>query len=266
MNQEKLAQRIGIDGVAVKPSRMDPALVVDAQFDIVTIDFEGREHVPPREALSGLDTAGSVLVTVPLRADGFDPLGDRGVLDRIPAGLGLVFVAGHPDYLAAHERARAIEPRLTKAVADHPDAWIGTEGIEELALATGRTQFDLLSPGTERRVRRLRETGFTGTIAVYAPTVLTADTDEILDAVGSYVARRGPIRNALTRHAEPNRHADGQDRSTLLRGAREFTLTGDTREVAGRVRRLRAAGVDVVISYPARGYDVFSAVASASGH
>ncbi len=52
-----------------------------------------------------------------------------------------VLVAGHGAYLTDDEAARAVAPRLRAAV-DVPAPWVGTEGIERLALAVGGTQYD----------------------------------------------------------------------------------------------------------------------------
>ncbi|ODR81952.1 luciferase, partial [Haladaptatus sp. W1] len=189
--------RTGLDAAALKPAECDVRQAHSMPFETVTIDYEGREHLPDTETLRELAAEKNVLMTVPVRADGFDPLGDDSLFGRLPDGVGTVFVAGHSAYLTEDERSRAIAPRLGAALERSPDGWVGTEGIERVATATGATQFELLSRSTTRDVRALRAAGFDGTVAVYAPTVLTDDEDAILDAVGAYVARRKPVARAL---------------------------------------------------------------------
>ena len=87
--------------------------------------------------------------------------------------------------------------------------------------------------------------------------MLSDDDDEILDAVGGYVARRGPVRRALPDDAATDADADGRAREVLLAAASDFALVGDTDTVTERVADLEAAGVDRVVAYPARGLAAF---------
>jgi hypothetical protein len=205
--------------------------------------------------LSELATEFELRVTVPVRATGFDPLGDSELRSSLPSGVGEVLVPGHPAYLDESERRRAVAPRLEAATADASDPWIGTEGVERLALALGETQFDLLSTQTAPEVHALRTAGFDETIAVYAPTVLSVDEDEILDAVGAYAARRGDMWDALPDGAPRDRRITGSARETLLSACRKYALVGDPESVSRRVSELREVGVDYVIGYPAAGLD-----------
>jgi hypothetical protein len=248
---------LGIDAVALKPAEVDVGRAAALSVGTVTVDFEGREHVPAPETLATLAETATVRVTAPVRADGYDPRGDDSLLDGVPDPVGLVAVAGHPAYLSERERTRAVAPRL-RAVADRDgDPWIGTEGIERLALAVGGTQYDLLAGSTERDARALRAAGFDGEIAVYAPTVLTPEADEMLDAVGDYAARRPGVAESLPADAATDSTATGEARETLLAACREYALVGDGATVADRVDRLHDAGVDHVVAYPARGLDPF---------
>jgi alkanesulfonate monooxygenase SsuD/methylene tetrahydromethanopterin reductase-like flavin-dependent oxidoreductase (luciferase family) len=197
-------------------------------------------------------------VTTPVRADGFDPLGDDSLVATLPGGATRVLVAGNPAYLTESEAKRAVAPRLGAARDRSPDAWVGTEGIERLALAAGGTQFELLSATTEREVRAMRAAGFDGEVALYAPTVLTDDPDETLDTVGSYVGRRGPVRRALPEDAATDATATGRAREVLLEAATDFTLVGDAETVRERIETLRSVGVDHVVAYPARGLELFT--------
>ncbi len=226
-------------------------------FETITIDYEGREHLPDETVLHELAAEKNVLMTVPIRADGFDPLGDDSLFDRLPETVGTVFVAGHSAYLDDEEKRRAVAPRLGAALERSPDAWVGTEGIERIATATGATQFELLSRSTERDVRALRSARFEGTVAVYAPTVLTDDEDTILDSVGAYVARRKPVARALPDGAATDASADGRARRILSAASRDFALVGTETEIGAQVEELKAAGVDLVVGYPARGLDSF---------
>jgi hypothetical protein len=199
-----------------------------------------------------------VLLTTPVRADGFDPLGDDHLFDRIPSGVGRVLVAGHAAYLTREERKRAVSPRLRAARERAPDAWVGTEGIERVALAAGGTQYELLSRSTERDLRALRAAGYDGEIAVYAPTVLTDDEDEVLDAVGAYVSRRRPVARALPEGAATDGSATGRAREVLSKASRDFALVGTAETVRTRVSALKDAGADIVVGYPARGVEEFA--------
>lgn len=248
----------GIDGVALKPAEVDVARGADLPVDLLTIDYEGPEHVPDRDTLRRVADAGPVRLTVPVRADGFDPLGDDRRLAALPDGIDVVVVAGHPSYLTTAERRRAIAPRFGAAVERAPDAWVGTEGVERLALATGATQFSLLSPTVERTFRALRSAGFDGGLAVYAPTVFSDDDATILDAVGDYVARRRTVWEALPDgRGDDYRDVDGLA-ETVLAAAEDYALVGPPESVRERIRQLKAAGADYVVSYPARGLDEFN--------
>jgi hypothetical protein len=255
--------RTGIDAVALKPAECDISRAGELPVDRVTIDYEGREHLPDAATLDRLAAETELYVTTPVRADGFDPLGDDSLVARIPDPARRVLVAGHGAYLSDDESSRAVAPRLGAARCDAPDAWIGTEGVERIALAAGGTQFELLSRSTGQDVRALRAAGFDGEIAVYAPTVLTDDEDAVLDAVGAYVARRRPVARALpdgdgTDAAPPTgASATGRTREVLSAAARDFALVGSPETVRERIDSLREAGVDHVVGYPARGIDEF---------
>lgn len=245
----------GIDAVALKPSEMDLSRAHELPVSTLTVDYEGREHVPEPGVLVDLADSFECRVTVPVRADGFDPLGDDSLRSSLPADLGEVLVAGHSAYLSEEERRRAVAPRLGKAAEDAADPWVGTEGVERVALAVGGTQFELLSTRTDRDVRALRAAGFEGDIAVYAPVVLSDDPDTILDAVGPYAARRGPVRAQLPDDAPAHSSATGRTRETLLDACHEYALVGEPETVAQRIADLNAEGVDRVVAYPARGLD-----------
>ena len=247
----------GLDAAAVKPAECDLSLVSELPFETVTIDYEGREHLPDAETLAELADEKDVLVTVPVRADGFDPLGDDALLASLPEEVGYVVVAGHPAYLTASERRRAVAPRIRAGVDRAPGAWVGTEGIGRVALATGATQFELLSRTTERDLRALRAAGFVGDISVYAPTVLAGDDDTILDAVGAYVARRGPVARALPDDAATDSGVAGRAREVLLAASRDYALVGTPTAVSERVAALKAAGADRIVGYPAGGIEQF---------
>jgi alkanesulfonate monooxygenase SsuD/methylene tetrahydromethanopterin reductase-like flavin-dependent oxidoreductase (luciferase family) len=249
----------GIEAAALKPAECDVSRAADLPVDTVAVDYEGPEHVPDAETLEALTESLEVRLTTPVRADGYDPLGDDGRDAEAPASVGRVLVAGHPAYLDDEERKRAVAPRFGAAVERHPDAWVGSEGVERVALATGRPQFELLSRSTERDLRALRAAGHEGTVAVYAPTVLTDDDDAVLDAVGDYVARRGPVADALPDGAATDASAAGRAREVLHAAARDYALVGDPGTVGERVDDLKAAGADVVVAYPARGLSSFVA-------
>ncbi|PSP39263.1 luciferase, partial [Halobacteriales archaeon QH_10_70_21] len=226
--------------------------------DATVVDYEGREHLPDPATFEALASSFDCYVTTPVRADGFDPLGDDSLVATLPGGATRVLVAGNPAYLTESEAKRAVAPRLGAARDRSPDAWVGTEGIERLALAAGGTQFELLSATTEREVRAMRAAGFDGEVALYAPTVLTDDPDETLDTVGSYVGRRGPVRRALPEDAATDATATGRAREVLLEAATDFTLVGDAETVRERIETLRSVGVDHVVAYPARGLELFT--------
>ncbi|MCU4741936.1 luciferase [Halobacteria archaeon AArc-m2/3/4] len=253
-----LRSRIGLDAIAIKPAECDVSRVTDTPVDTLAIDYEGREHLPDAETLTALtaESNTAVRLTTPVRADGFDPLGDDSLLESLPDGVGRVLVAGHPAYLSSEEQRRAIAPRLGAALESAPDAWVGTESVERIAMATGATQYDLLTRSTERTLHALRTAGFDGDIAVYAPTVLTDDPDAVLDAVGGYVARRRPVAEALPDPEEAtDSSATGRTREVLLEAASDYALVGTESAVRERIDELRTAGATTVVGYPARGLD-----------
>lgn len=245
----------GIDAVALKPAEVDLQRATGLSVDTLTVDFEGREHVPAPATLSALAAEADVRITAPVRADGYDPLGEDHLLRERPEEVGLVVVAGHPAYLDDHEARRAVAPRLRDVVERAEDPWVGTEGVERIALAVGGTQYDLLSETTLGDVRALRAAGFEGDVAIYAPVVLTEDEDAVLDAVGAYAARRPSVGEVLPADVPTDSTATGAVRETLLDGCHEYALVGDVDAVRARVDRLREAGVDYVVGYPARGLD-----------
>src|SRR6056297_695449 len=255
MLTEGVLATAGIDAIAVKPTECDGSRATDLAVETITIDYEGREHLPDAETLTDLAEDKTVRVTTPVRADGFDPLGDDERWERLPDSVGRVLVAGHPAYLTDEEKQRAVAPRLGAARDRAPDAWVGTESVERIALAVGGTQFELLSRSTERDLHALRATGFDGEIAVYAPLVVSDDEDAILDAVGGYAARRKPVREALPGDAATDATATGRARSVLSAAVRDYALVGDEDSVRTQTDRLRDAGVDTVVGYPARGID-----------
>lgn len=249
--------KTGLDGAALKPAECDVQQALDLPFETVTVDYEGREHLPDAETLTELADEKRVLMTIPVRADGFDPLGDDGILVDLPDGVGHVVVAGHPAYLSATERCRAIAPRIRALVDRVPNVWVGTEGIKRVALATGATQFELLSRTTDREVNALRTAGYDGEIAVYAPTVVTNDDDETLDAVGAYISRRGPVARALPDDAATDSSATDRAREVLLAASSDYALVGTPARIGDRVRALKESGVDRVVGYPAQGIERF---------
>lgn len=246
---------VGIDATALKPTETDLERAHELDVETLTFDYEGTEHVPDPETLRELAAEFDLRVTVPVRADGFDPRGDDTLRQSLPAGVSEVLVAGHPAYLSDSEQRRAVAPRLARAASTAEDPWVGTEGVERLALAIGGTQFELLSAGTRNSVRALRAAGFEGEIAVYAPTVLSANEDTILDAVGAYAARRQRVRDQLPKDPATDSTASGNTREILHTACREYALVGAPKTVTGRVEDLREAGVDRVVAYPASGLD-----------
>lgn len=250
--------RVGLDAIALKPAECDVSRVCDLAVDTVVIDYEGREHLPSADALRTLSERGAVYLTTPVRVDGFDPLGDDSLVEWIPEGVRRVFVAGHAAYLSDTEQRRAVAPRLRSALDSEvtPTPWVGTAGIKRIALAAGSVQYELLTRETRKSIRALRAAGYEGGVSVYAPTVVSGDDNEILDAVGGYVARRRVVREALAEHtAEPatDRRASGAVRDRLLTAAREFALVGDRETIRQRISSLHDAGVDTVVGYPAAG-------------
>jgi len=254
-----VAARTNLDGIALKPTECDVSVAADLPLDLVCLDYEGHEAFPEASALADLAEAVDLRVTTPVRADGFDPRGDDSLVTTLPDAADRVLVAGHGAYLSDAERKRAVAPRLGDAAAAVREAggtpWVGTEGVERLALAAGGVQYDLLSRSTERDVRGLRAAGFEGELALYAPVVPTDDEDVVLDAVGAYAARRRPVREALPEGAETDAAATGRAREVLSAAVRDFALVGDPETVGERVRDLKAVGVDHVVGYPATGVD-----------
>ena len=115
--------RTGLDGVALKPTECDVGRGVDLDCDVLTIDYEGRANLPSAETLRALASSkGKLQVTTPIRADGFDPLGDDSLSRSLPSAARRVLVAGHSVYLSEAERARPIAPRLRTARERAPDA------------------------------------------------------------------------------------------------------------------------------------------------
>jgi len=255
MQTQGVLAATGIDAVALKPREVDLSRATALGTDAFVVDYEGRESLPDAGTLATLAADRPTRVNVPVRADGFDPLGDDSLWSQIPDAAGVVLVAGNPSYLSETERERAVAPRLGAARERAPDAWVGTEGVERIAIAAGGPQFELLSRTTERDVRALRAAGFAGTLAVYAPTVLADDEDTVLDAVGDYAARRGPVRSALPEGAATDAAATGRAREVLSSAVRDYALVGDVEAVRERVESLRAAGADRIVGYPARGLD-----------
>ncbi|MFB6297038.1 MAG: luciferase [Salinirussus sp.] len=246
----------GIDALACKPASMDPREASTLGVELLAVDYEGREHVPPSDLLADLAEGIDIRLTVPIRADGYDPLGDDSLLASVPDSVGLVAVAGNPAYLDGTERSRAVAPRLRTLVDGATDPWVGSEGIERIAMVVGGTQYDLLSGRTERDARALRAAGFTGGLAVYAPAVFSDEPDAILDAVGRYAGRRRPVRRALPDDCTLSSAVTGEARETLLAACRDYALVGEEDTVARQVDQLTAAGVDRIVAYPARGIDV----------
>ncbi|WP_436909609.1 DUF7388 family protein [Halosimplex marinum] len=257
MLQGATLAQAGIDAAAIKPAEVEVERARDLAVDTLAVDYEGREHLPSPETLAALAEAKELRVTTPVRADGFDPLGERDLAESLPESAGRVLVAGHPAYLTDAERERAVAPRLREAAARSRDPWVGTEGIERVALAVGGTQFELLGPGTDRRLRALRQAGYEGEVALYAPTVLTDEEDAVLDALGAYAARRAPVRSALPDGAPTDATAGGRAREVLSQAVRDYGLVGGVGTVADRVDELRDAGADRIVGYPARGLDPF---------
>jgi hypothetical protein len=247
--------RAGLDAIALKPTECDVSRAASIPVETLAIDDEGREHLPKPDVLETLASETDVLVTTPVRADGFDPLGDDTLLAELPSSVRRVLVAGHPAYLTDDERARAVAPRLGAAFERDPDAWVGSESVERIAMATGATQYDLLSRHTARELRALRAAGFEGDLAVYAPTVLTDDEDAILDAAGAYTARRRPVANALPEGAATDSQAAGRAREVLSKAVRDYALVGTPTKIREQTDALREAGATTVVGYPARGID-----------
>jgi alkanesulfonate monooxygenase SsuD/methylene tetrahydromethanopterin reductase-like flavin-dependent oxidoreductase (luciferase family) len=87
--------------------------------------------------------------------------------------------------------------------------------------------------------------------------VLADDEDTILDALGAYAARRGPVAERLPEGAPTDSTATGRAREVLSEAVRKYDIVGDGETVRDRVDALHEAGVDSVVAYPARGLDPF---------
>lgn len=244
-----------LESIALKPAETDVSRVRGLAVDLLAIDYEGREHVPDRSTLEALTDEFEVRMTMPVRADGFDPLGEDGRLNTLHPDVKPILVAGNSAYLGETEAGRSVAPRLRAAAEAVNDPWIGTEGIERVAMAVGGTQYDLLSATTSRTVRALRAAGFEDGIALYAPTLVTENEDAILDALGEYVSRRKRVRRALPDDGPTDSTATGRTREVLLAASRDFGIVGDPGTVEGRLDELRQAGVDCIVAYPAGGID-----------
>ncbi|MFA9424982.1 luciferase [Natronorubrum sp. A-ect3] len=249
--------RAGLDAIALKPAECDLSAAASIPVETIAIDYEGRDHLPSHETLTALADDTAVLLTTPVRVDGFDPLGDDSLVDELPDAVGRVLVAGHGAYLTDEERERSIAPRLDAALETDPDAWVGTESVERLAMATGATQYELLARRTAAELQALRAVGFEGEIALYAPTVLTDDDDIVLDAVGDYVSRRRPVARALPEDAATDASATGRAREVLLKAARDYALIGEADEIREQTDMLHEAGVTTIVGYPAQGLEPF---------
>jgi hypothetical protein len=248
----------GVDAVALKPTEHDLRRARELPVGTVAVDYEGREHIPSAELLQHLAPEREVRLTIPVRADGFDPLGEAGRLEWLPSGVDSILVAGHGASLTDDELRRAIAPQLSAARKRFPEAWLGTEGVERISTALGGPQYELLSKSTHSDLKALRAAGFEDTIAVYAPTVLTADTDALLNALGAYVSRRRPVRASLPdADVAPDASATGETRETLLEAIPRYGLVGTPNAVGEQAKALREAGADVIVSYPARGLGAF---------
>lgn len=246
---------LGIDAIAIKPSKVDISTVEQVSTPYLVIDFEGVDHLPRTSTVEALAEDSEVVMTAPIRADGFDPLGDDTLLRSYGDLVTFAFVAGHPAYLNRSEVPRAVAPRLTGALDRFGDALVGTEGIERLALTTGAPQYELLSRSTAAEVRGLRRMGFDGEVFVYAPLAVSEDEDLLLDTLGSYVSRRSVVANRLSDGVPTDRHASGSTREILLDAITEYTIAGSDHEVRKRVDALKRAGIDAVVAHPALGLD-----------
>lgn len=247
MTQLEVISDVGFDAVAAKPSHTDLVELTSSPVEHMVIDFEGREHYPSDTTLRKLKETTDIRVTIPIRADGFDPLGDRHHLDSLPPETKVVLVAGNPAYLTEDELRRPIAPRIGAATDEFSDAWIGTEGIPRIALAASAPLFYLLSPQSTRTIQKIRSAGYTGTIAVYAPTLVSAETETILDTLGPYTFRREPVRRKL--ETESFSELDSTDREILLRETQNYALTGSVSEINTQITNLKTQGVDTVVTY-----------------
>lgn len=92
---------------------------------------------------------------------------------------------------------------------------------------------------------------------MYAPTVLSEAENAVLDVVGAYVARRGPVADALPDGALTDRKASDRARTIHSAASRHYVLVGSPETVREQVDALWEAGDDLVIGYPARGLGEF---------
>lgn len=249
LSQSESLHAVGIDAIAIKPESTDVTTLEHLDASTVVIDFEGLEHVPRPEELAGVARARNCVLSVPVRVDGFDPLGDDSLLETFEETVSFALIAGHPAYLTSRQARRAVAPRLRAALERYPDSWVGTEGLERIAMATGATQYDLLDGSTERSVRAIRAAGFDGDIVVYAPTVVSDEHDHLLDAVGPYVARRKAVADRLADVGTVDANATGRDRAILLEAIDEYSLVGTPERIDRRVRDLDAVGVSEVVAH-----------------
>lgn len=252
MTQREVISDVTCDAIAVKPSQTSLSHVTSSPIDSVVIDFEGREHYPSNTTIQELQETTDTRVTIPIRVDGFDPLGDREYIDSLPTETKVVLVAGNPAYLSEDELQRAIAPRIGTAIDEFSDAWIGTEGIPLIALATTAPLFFLLSPESKHTIQQIRSAGYHGSIAVYAPTVVSTDTDTILQTLGPYTMRREPVRRKLDAESLSSLAPDEQE--ILLRETQQYTLTGSLSEINTQISRLKTKGVDNIVSYLPTGW------------
>lgn len=241
----------GVDGLALKPTQYDLCAVPSSPVETLVIDYEGRGAFPDSSVLMQLATEYELYVTTPVRADGFDPLGDDSYLDRIPSSAKRVLVAGNPAYLTDDEQQRKISPRLKKARQSDPSAWIGTEGIEPLANRLGGTHFELLGPALDDRISQRRDDSAIDQVAVYAPMVITDDADQKIAALGEYVSRRDSVRSEIPEVRSVVDMARGRIRKELLEAIDQYALAGSIETIHRRITDFHANGVDQVIVYPA---------------
>lgn len=241
--------RVGFDGIAIKPKERSLTSIEPSQIDRLVFDFEGMEHLPTPMTIQQLAEETEVILTAPVRHDGFDPLGDDDWFTRFEPFAKFAIVAGNRAYLDTVASKRAIAPRIGAARTRFPDAWIGTEGIERLALATGATQYELLSGGSEQVINGLRAAGFEGTIAIYAPTMITEDRTAALNQLAGYLKRRKPVARVIEAQAG-NVEETGE---VLDRVLDQYALVGPPATIEQRIVELKTAGADLLIAYPVGG-------------
>lgn len=241
----------GFDAVAIKPAEQAVTGHEQPPVETVVFDYEGDEHLPSAAVVASVAQTNNVVLTVPIRVDGFDPLGDDRRFEAYEPHVTFAFVAGNGAYLSDMERSRGIAPRLAAALERYPDAWVGTEGIERLAQATGATQYELLSRDTPRTLRALRAAGFQGDIAVYAPTVVTDDREQALEVLRPYLSRRATVREALGGSVPETIGRDGRARAVLEAAMDDYALVGSPTQLQSRLSTLRERGATTVVGYPA---------------